>query len=99
MRLLKAKIGATLHLYDEGTQEETEAKIYKRVLAGEMAYYPDRTEWVNDEIIFDKSKEGSTAFQWNAPGTKVKHIRYYCVKITATGKTTCTTIGTVYKAL
>lgn len=99
MKILKAKIDGTLYIYDEGTREETEAKIRKVVLTGEMAYYPNRLEWIDDVIVTDMTQSASAMFQWNATGTKVKHVRYYCVQDLTTKEITRTKLRTIYKSL
>jgi len=73
MKLRVTRTSSTLFVYDDSTAPEVEKQIKKLIRDGESRHMPngDRV-WETWEVIYDSSKEGSAAFQWDKSGGKVK---------------------------
>ena len=100
MRLFKIKISdgyeAELIITDEEMLETVIAKADKAMLNGKtITWHDGRTEWIEDEIIFDPTKDGSYAFTWDASGNRVKYERVRYTKIG--DEVTKETLRTVFK--
>jgi hypothetical protein len=81
MRLLKAKCGDTLFVYDEAGAAETFRQIRQRINRGEMATMPDGSQqWVEDEAVVDTTKQAADQYTWAADGNRVLHTRSLCTK-------------------
>lgn len=86
MKLFKIKISdgyeAELIICDEFTLESVIAKADKAMREGKtITWHDGRTEWIEDEIIFDHTKNGSYAFTWDNSGNRIKYERVRVTRI------------------
>jgi len=101
MRIHRIKVStgeeATIYLCDDENLAAITAKAEKAMKAGATVTWQDgRQQWINDDILFDSSKNGSAAFQWDRSGNRVKHERFLVTR-TPDGQIRTEAVGTVFK--
>jgi len=86
MKLFKIKISdgyeAELCITDEVMLETVIEKAEKALKNGKTVTWHDgRIEWIEDEIVFDSTKDASDAFTWDKSGNRVLYERFLYTKI------------------
>lgn len=88
-----AKIGDTLHMYDDQTAASLEKTLRRQaVRTGEAITWSDGTmEWYTWDTIVNTAESGSRQYTWDSTGNKVlhelvKHVKADGVITTTPGK-------------
>jgi len=84
-RLRKMRIGDTLIIFCDETEEEVKGIAHRALKKGETVVWEDgRTQWIDDDVIFDfdraKAEGESAGYTWTSDGNRVAFDRFLCTK-------------------